>query len=160
QAALGASVSEETATKLTHLAGGNAFYLEELIRAEAAGLGDELPGSVVAMAQARLERLDADARRVLRAASVFGAAFWAGGVTALLGIGNASRVEAWLRALVERELVVKRSSSRLHGEREYAFRHALLREAAYEALLPADRTLGHRLAARWLEDAGETDAMR
>src|SRR5262249_41035801 len=131
QAALGDSVSEETTHKLSDLAGGNAFYLEELIRAEAAGLGRELPGTVVAMAQARLERLDPAARRVLRAASVFGDAFWPGGVSALLGgDGGADRADAWLRALVEREVIVKRTSSRFRGERELAFRHALLREAA------------------------------
>ena len=41
------------------------------------------------MVQARLEALRAEARRVLRAASVFGHVFWQGGVAALLGEANA-----------------------------------------------------------------------
>jgi len=38
-------------------AGGNAFYLEELIRAEALGTGERAPDTVLAMVQARLEAL-------------------------------------------------------------------------------------------------------
>ena len=34
------------------------------------------------------------------------------------------------------------------GQDEYVFRHGLVREAAYAMLTDADRTLGHRLAAR------------
>jgi hypothetical protein len=54
---------------------------------------------------------------------------------------------------------VPRPESRFPGAREYAFRHALLREGAYAMLTDADRTLGHRLAAEWLERSGEGDPM-
>ena len=43
----------------------------------------ELPETVVAMAQARIEGLEPAARHVLRAASVFGQTFWPGGLAAL-----------------------------------------------------------------------------
>jgi hypothetical protein len=56
-----------------------------------------------------------------------------------------------------KELITKRNESRFRGEEEYAFRHALLREAALAALTDDDRALGHRLAAEWLEHAGERD---
>jgi tetratricopeptide (TPR) repeat protein len=46
------------------------------------------------------------------------------------------------------------------GEVEHVFRHALVRDAAYAMLTPDDRALGHRLAAAWLEDAGEPDPVR
>jgi tetratricopeptide (TPR) repeat protein len=39
------------------------------------------------------------------------------------------------------------------------FRHALLREAAYEMFVPEDRVLGHRLAGYWLAQAGEGEAV-
>ena len=112
------------------------------------------------MVSARLEGLEGEARRLLRAASVFGEVFWKGGVVTLLGgLIRAAQVESWLLALVEREVIVRRVGSRFPGEREYAFRHALLREGAYAMLTEADRALGHRLAAGWLERAGEGDPM-
>src|SRR5258708_7784329 len=88
----------EHVARLVERSAGNAFYLEELVRAAAAGL-DDLPGTVLAMVQARLEALGAEARRVLRAASVFGEIFWSGGVPALLGEeGDAGQVAHCLGA--------------------------------------------------------------
>jgi tetratricopeptide (TPR) repeat protein len=51
----------------------------------------------------------------------------------------------------------RRASSR--NDAEYAFRHALVREAAYAMLTDADRILGHQLAGEWLDRAGEPDAL-
>ena len=48
------------------------------MRAAATGGGDELPETVLAMMQRRLDEIAPEPRRVLRAASVFGAAFWTG----------------------------------------------------------------------------------
>jgi tetratricopeptide (TPR) repeat protein len=139
---------------LVEHAAGNAYFLEELIRH--ADRGDEdLPPTVLAMAQARLEALPAEARRVLRAASVFGRVFWAGGVAALLGESAGDRLEA----LAARELIVVRPEPRFSGETELAFASELLRAAALRTLTDADLTLGHRLAAEWLLARGETDAM-
>jgi serine/threonine protein kinase/tetratricopeptide (TPR) repeat protein len=156
---LGDSVSSEAVGRLVERAGGNAFYLEELIRAAAAGRSDMLPETVLAMVQARLDMLDPGARKVLRAASVFGQVFWRGGVVALLGGEKvASSQSDRLSELVEREIVTRRGEGRLAGQEEFAFRHALVREAAYAMLDESDRTLGHRLAGAWLEQAGERDA--
>jgi hypothetical protein len=141
-------------------AGGNAFYLEELIRAAAEGKGDELPGTVLAMVQARLGALEGEARRVLRAASVFGQRFWRRGLEALLGGElRAPRLGAVLDDLVAREIVAHRAPSSFAGEDEYAFRHATLREAAYAMLTERDRLLGHKLAGDWLAVTGERDAL-
>jgi len=59
-----------------------------------------------------------------------------------------------LDELVERELVVRRGQGSFPGEDDYAFHHALVREAAYAMLTDADRRLGHALAGAWLESAG------
>jgi tetratricopeptide (TPR) repeat protein len=156
---LGPGADPLVVARLVERAGGNAFYLEELIRAAASGRAEALPETVLAMVQARLEALDGEARRVLRAASVFGQVFWRGGVIALLGgPEGASRLGDWLSVLVDRELVARRGEGKRAGQEEYAFRHALVREAAYATLTEADRTLGHRLAGEWLEEAGERDA--
>ncbi len=155
--ALGERATPELTARLVERAGGNAFFLEELIRAAADGK-EEAPGTVLAMVQARLESLDPGARRLLRAASVFGQVFWRGGVVALLGGARAGSVDDWLAALVDREVIARRSEGKFPGETEYAMRHALVREAAYAMLTDGDRALGHRLAGEWLERQGDHEA--
>ncbi|WP_437319394.1 protein kinase domain-containing protein [Sorangium sp. So ce385] len=158
--ALGASIGREMLERIVALAGGHAFYLEELIRAVAEGRGEALPETVLAMVEARLSRLDPEARRLLRAASVFGEVFWEGGVSSLLGGAEPPpSADAHLARLVDLEVLVALQESRFPGEREFAFRHALLREGAYAMLTEADMALGHRIAGAWLEQRGETDPM-
>jgi tetratricopeptide (TPR) repeat protein len=152
-----AGVADGTVARIVEHAAGNAFYLEELIRSVAEGR-EELPSTVLAMVESRLSSLDPDARRVLRAASVFGATFWTAGVAALVeGALIEPAVESQLEELARREIVTARARGRLPAE--FVFRHAIVREAAYGMLTEADRTQGHRLAAGWLESAGEDDAM-
>jgi tetratricopeptide (TPR) repeat protein len=153
---LGDEVGATTVETLIERAQGHAFYLEELVRAVAAGKGEALPETVLAMVQARLERLDPEARRVLRAASVFGETFWGSGVEALLGAAGAT---AWLTELGEQEVIAVNDEGRFPEVVEYRFRNAMVRETAYGMLAEDDRVLGHRLAGDWLEQAGETDAM-
>jgi hypothetical protein len=153
---LGEAVTKSTVDRVVTQSGGNALYLEELIRAVASGKGDALPETVLLMAQARLSALEPEARRVLRAASIFGDVFWSGGVRALLGDdASACETEACLMALAQRELIQPRTASAFADETEYAFRHALIREAALAMLTAEDRVLGHRLASEWLSLAGK-----
>src|SRR5262249_12492456 len=146
----GKEVDAALVTRLIDRAAGNAFYLEELIRSVAEGHGDRLPETVIAMVQARIEGLEVEARHVLRAASIFGEAFWRGGIVALLE-GGSAQVDDWPEELERRELITSRRDSRFADEAEYTFRHALVREAAYAMLTDRDRTVGHRLAGGWLE---------
>ncbi|HWO26398.1 MAG TPA: protein kinase [Kofleriaceae bacterium] len=157
---LGDRAGPELIERLVTQADGNAFYLEELIRAAADGKNGALPETVLAMVETRLARLSVEARRVLRAASVFGEVSWESGVTLLLGgaMGE-TMVSDWLGRLAQQEMLVLRPESRFSGEREVAFRHALLREGAYATLTDEDQRLGHRLAGQWLEQHGETDPM-
>jgi hypothetical protein len=149
--ALGDGVDAAVIARLVERSEGNPLYLEELVRALADGRDDALPETLLAMVSARLDRLDPQARRVLRAASVFGQEFVDRGVAALLGgVDRTTQVGDRLRELVEAEVLVRRGEA-------YAFRHALLREASYALLTEADRTLGHRLAGRWLLESGEGD---
>jgi tRNA A-37 threonylcarbamoyl transferase component Bud32 len=141
---------------------GNGFYLEELIRAAVERKGrasvppppSHLPPSVLAVAQARLERLEPEARRVLRAASVFGDVFWLEGVSALVG-QSTSALEPIVATLLENEAIASSEPVRRAGWRELVFRHTLLHDTAYATLTDEDRALGHKLAAQWLEDVGE-----
>jgi tetratricopeptide (TPR) repeat protein len=155
---LGERAAEDAVARIVAQADGNAFYLEELIRATAERGGEELPETVVAMVEARLARLDGEARRLLRAGSVFGESFSTGGVVALTGADRAA-AEAQLQTLAERELLARRTEARSPDEPEYAFRHALLRDGAYAMLTEEDRALGHRLAGAWLLAHGEEDPL-
>jgi serine/threonine protein kinase len=155
---LGADLPNDTVARIVEHAAGNALFLEELIRAEAEGRGGQAPETVLAILQARIGRLDASARRVLRAASVFGETAWVGGVDALLGASD-DVVDDALHQLVETEILEDRRDSRFPGEHEVRFRHVLMRDAAYGLLTADDRADGHRAAAQYLEAHGEPDAL-
>ncbi len=155
---LGPAADPQAIARVVERAAGNAFYLEELLRAASHEERAELPDTVLAMVHARLSALDAEARRVLRAGSVFGQVFWRSGLEALLGT-SAQQAGTWLDALVADEFIERRAHARFPGEEEYAFRHALTREATYSMLTAEDRRVGHRLAGNWLEASGERDPM-
>ncbi|WP_394835606.1 protein kinase [Pendulispora rubella] len=158
--ALGERVGVELLARLVERAEGNAFYLEELIRAIAQGKNHEgLPDTILAMVHTHLERLQPRTRRVLRAASVFGEVFWRGGVAELLGgTQRAATLSRELSLLLEEEIIVRRGAGKFAGEDEYGFRHALLRDGAYAMLTDDDRAAAHRVAGAWLERSGEDDA--
>jgi len=153
--------TDEVIERIVTLASGNALHLEELVRSWAEGRVD-VPESLLAMIAAQIESLPDAERRALRAASVFGNAFWADGVAALLGgtVAPNERVRAEtnarLDALAHREMIDARASSRF-AARELGFRSTLVRDATYAMLTDDDRRLGHALAADWLESAGEAD---
>jgi hypothetical protein len=156
---LGSGATDDTVARIVERAGGNVFYLEELIRQVATGDRQLLPATVLAMVEVRLAALPAEARRVLRAASVLGDVFWAGGIKKLVGEAPVAEVDQQLDELVAREVVRRRDRSRFEDETEHVFRHSLMRETAYAMLTDRDRALGHRLAGEWLEQAGERDAL-
>ncbi|MBV9946645.1 MAG: protein kinase [Myxococcales bacterium] len=149
---LGPDVAAAARAKIVQKARGNAFLLQELIRAQVEGRTDETPETALGVVQSRLRAFDPDARRVLRAASVFGQSFTVEGLTRLLGEGTTSDLERWLEVLTTREVVRPRDEG---GEgKGYVFTHALVRDAAYDMLIDADRKLGQQLAAEWLEGSG------
>jgi eukaryotic-like serine/threonine-protein kinase len=158
--ALPPDIDAEVVDRIVERAEGNAFFLEELIRMVADGARDELPATVLGMVQSRLDAFGTQTKRVLRAASVFGEVFWKDGVAALLGSNRGGfTLEECLNQLTHAEVLTKANSARIPGEGEYRFRHALLRDGAYQTLTAPDCALGHRLAAEWLEGAGESDAL-
>jgi tetratricopeptide (TPR) repeat protein len=154
RAGLGDDVRPDLVALLVERCEGNPLYLEESIRAVLGNRDEKLPSTVVAMVQARLESLREPLRRVLRAASIFGGAFWRGALVALLGTpADEGWINDALSELIEREVISPCADSRFAGDVELAFRHDLMREAAYAMLTDEDRRLGHRLAAEWIESA-------
>jgi len=145
---LGAEAPPSEVSGLVSAADGNPYFLEELIRGFAAGRRDQAPPTLLAMVQVRLEELDSEDRRLLRAAAVFGQVFWRGGMETLRGRAIEPRR---LERLVELELMERHARSTYHDTEELSFRHSLVREAAYASLTREDLRLGHRLAGEWLE---------
>ena len=158
---------------------GNPFYLEELItwlidagvvvRSETAwSVAQELvrtvavPSTLKGVLQARLDALSREERDLLQRASVVGRVFWDLAVAHLDDeIATAGRDQSdelperersSLEHLRRRELLLQREVSHFATAREFLFKHALLRDVAYDGVLRAPRERYHRRAAGWLVD--------
>src|SRR5262249_27832888 len=122
EAALGPATSPEEGARVVQRSEGNPFFVEELSRASADGLE---AATVLAVVQSRIQRLEPEARRVLRAASVFGRSFPRDGVGALLGEdASDSDIDGCLAYLEHRELIARDARSKT-----LSFKHDLLRDA-------------------------------
>jgi hypothetical protein len=130
---------------------GNPFFLMELAGAFRDG-ALLAPDAVLGVAEMRLLRLDAEARRVLRAASLFGDSFEFEAVLALLGLKGRAALGNTLEALVASNLLGRTAPM----SSTYTFRRKLLREAAFAMLPTAERDAGVLRARQWLEEAGRT----
>ncbi len=119
-------------------AGGNPMFLRELAVSIAGGMQGELPDRVESLIKARIDRLEAADREVLRAASVVGRDFSAKEVSAALGETVAPIVWDRLASFVAQD-------SRLR------FRHALIRDSAYEGLPFRTRRQLHQRVGGHLE---------
>ena len=137
------------AVALNHIverAEGNAYYAEELFAATAAsGPSGALPSGLAALLMSRVERVSDAAQRVLRAAAVAGRRASDDLVRATAALPESGYDEA-VREAVAHQLLVP------EGADGYAFRHALLREAVYNDLLPGERTRLHARLAALLSD--------
>ena len=153
---LGTGVDESTVARIVTQAGGNALFLEELIRA-ADARSASAPQTVLAMLQARIGALPASERRVLRAASVFGESFPLAGLEAVLDDGPGTTLPDVLAMLARHEIVAPQGPE--DSADRWRFRHVLMRDAAYGLHTEVDRTVAHARAGRFLADLGEADAV-
>jgi class 3 adenylate cyclase len=137
---------------------GNPLFAEEMVRRlaeEEDSSAAELPATVQALLAARLDSLEPFQRRLLAHASVVGRTFWEGALAPVVESEGGDLQEA-LRALREKDLVVVSDAGALADEPELAFKHALIRDAAYEMLPKAVRAHKHFQVGRFIEArAGE-----
>jgi class 3 adenylate cyclase len=159
---LGAPLDDTAEQLVLRQAGGNPFFLEELL----AGLIERqllrrrngswtldrdtrdlgVPDTVQALLAARIDQLPSSAKEALGAAAAIGRSFSPAGLAALVGTA------AEVRTLVERGFVRP-------TEPELVFKHALTREVAYHSVPKARRARLHASYADWLEQQG-TEATR
>jgi predicted ATPase len=151
------------------MAEGNPLVVEELLRGlvsdrmdrPAAGPSrlEELPvpPAVRALIEAELDVLPPEERVVLELASVLGRVFNWATVATLAPAPLCPRVGSLLLALTGRNLL--RVADQQLGEGAFAFRHELLRDAAYRSIPKRERLILHmRVAERLAEGPGEAAA--
>ncbi len=144
---------------------GNPLFLEEIARSlRLSGALDRLletpaprlaeamaelaiPDRVQGLIMSRLDRLEVSTKEALRAAAVIGSAF---DLDILRGVleGKQDDLDRLIEALVENEFVEPDLADRV-----YRFRHALIQEVAYDALLFSRRRQLHRRVGSYLEEA-------
>ena len=153
---------------------GNPFYVEELIKmliedgvivhGEDHWLvkierlaGVHVPQTLTGVLQARLDSLPPEEKMLLQRASVVGRLFWDAAVVELKakaeGELDEEKIASLLGAVRDRELIFRRERSAFAGTEEYIFKHALLRDVAYETVLLKLRRVYHKQVARWIEVA-------
>ncbi len=140
-------------THLLEHAGGNPLYAEEFTRMLASRPGEAiLPETVQGIIAARLDTLPTEEKELLQDAAVVGRIFWLGA----LG-GERWTLEERLHSLVRTEFISRQRRSTVAGEDEYSFRHALVRDVAYEQIPRARRAEKHRATAEWIESLGRPE---
>jgi class 3 adenylate cyclase/tetratricopeptide (TPR) repeat protein len=162
-------VPEQLVDLVVDRAGGNPFHAEELVKMliddgvirvederwhiESARLDRlSVPATLTGVMQARLDGLDPPELATLQHASVIGRTFWDDAVAELLdGAASTTAIRSSLQTVGARDFIRHHPRSTFGGCQEYAFNHALLRDAAYETVLLRDRPRLHRIAAHWLE---------
>ncbi len=158
--ALFAGGDGELSEQIAARSGGNPLFVEEMVNRiveEGSAGAEELPETVHSVLAARLDSLPREEREVLQGASVVGQTFWEGSVA--LGSSGGEDLQAILESLRGKDLVVPTAGSRLAGEREYAFKHVLIRDVAYSTLPKAVRARRHAEVGEFIEaraaDRGE-----
>lgn len=156
---LAGPIKSDFLDRIVPLAEGNPFFVEEILRSlvESGDIfledgqwerkaADELhvPPSIRDAVLLRTDSLAGEARQLLTLAAVAGQRFHFSLLRELSGTGEAELVQ-WMKELVAAQLVVEESAD------EFAFRHALTREAVYSTLLVRERRALHQRIGETLE---------
>ena len=125
---------------------GNPFFVEELVAA--GGLERRLPPTLREVLAARLAHVSDTTHRLLGVAAVAGRQIEHDLLVDVAGFGEPLLLDALREATTSQLLVADEDATG-----RYTFRHALLAEAAAEAVLPGERRRLHVAIAEWLERA-------
>jgi class 3 adenylate cyclase len=158
---LGTSLPEAARDLIVRRSEGNPLFIEELLESlidqgiierhdgewsvKEIPADLEIPDTVQAVVAARLDLLEPAEKAALQAAAVIGRIFWTGPVYDL------TEEEPNLHVAEDRDFIRRRPGSSLEGETEYAFKHAITREVAYESVPKAKRARLHAEFAEWIE---------
>jgi class 3 adenylate cyclase len=161
---LGEDTSIAGLTELIHQrTQGNPFFVEEVVQA-LAGCGNltgargayrltapldalTIPETVQSLLAARLDRIGEPGKHVLQTAAVIGKQFSASLLQSVIALESRDLAPA-LSALQEAEFIYEAAP---HPRPEYAFRHPLTQEVAYQSLLSERRAEVHAGVATAIE---------
>jgi class 3 adenylate cyclase len=147
----GLELDGDTRERILSTAEGNPLFLEEMAAlARDARSAVDVPPTIRALLQARLDTLNDGERAVIQRGAVEGQVFHRGAVTALAPAAPQVDVPEQLGALVRKELV-RPDAGLIAGDDAFRFRHLLIRDAAYEGLPKAVRAELHERFADWLD---------
>ena len=146
------ALSDDTIATVVERTGGVPLFVEELTRAvlesgDAKLTGREIPATLHDSLMARLDRLG-PAKEVIQIGAVIGSEFSYELLHAVHPIAEGDLQRA-LRSLTDAELLYVRG---IAPDATYQFKHALIRDAAYEALLKSRRKELHLIVARTIDE--------
>jgi len=159
----GLTLDPELEQKIAQKAGGNPFFVEEIVR-EFLERGDivraddryicqrpidqlEIPNTIQGVLAARMDRLSEDLKRTMQVASVIGRDFAFRILKYITELGE--ELKSYLGNLVGLEILYEKA---LYPELEYIFKHALTQEVAYNSLLKQRRQEIHGRIALAIEE--------
>jgi tetratricopeptide (TPR) repeat protein len=116
---------------------GNPLFLEQLMRNVEEGAREEVPDTIQSLVLARMDRLRAEDKQALQAASVIGQHFTLEALQHLLGDADYD-----CQALIAHHLASPEGDG-------FLFAHALIRDGVYASLLATRRRALHLQAAHW-----------
>ena len=143
-------LSPETVAAIVAKTDGVPLFIEEVTRNVMEQAGDDgtaVPATLKDSLMARLDRLG-EAREVAQIAAAIGRQFTFTLLDAVLAKGNAA-LDPALTKLIGAGIVFPEGRG---GERSFSFKHALVRDAAYESLRLTRRRDWHERIARALEE--------
>jgi len=153
----GLELADEDRARLKDAAEGNPLFVEQMLAMNAEGGGLTVPPTIQALLAARLDRLAAEEREVLEHASVVGRSFSWEAVRELAPPELRASLSEYLMGLVRKELIAPELAPST-GEHGFRFRHILIRDATYGALLKEARGELHERLADWMDaQPGEYD---
>ena len=136
--------SDERTVACIERAGGNPFFLEQLLLHTGEIAAAAVPASVQSLVLGRADRLPPAERRALQAASVLGQRVALPALRHLLGDRDYQATH-----LIDLQFLTEDGSG-------LAFVHALMRDGIYGSLLKARRRELHRAAAGWYAERDPT----
>ncbi|MCI0553964.1 MAG: DUF2791 family P-loop domain-containing protein, partial [Anaerolineae bacterium] len=169
------TLPEETSSLIIRNAGGNPYYILELIQALIARgvLAREtdngpwrlmravttldLPNSLQRLLLAHMDRLSTQQRSVLQTAAVIGPVFWLNMVDNLLGEPHTLKTDL---AALQRAQLIQESGRVPELGMQYFFKSPLVRETVYDSLLSTQKIAYHLRVAEYLENLISPDVLR
>ncbi|HSR11087.1 MAG TPA: adenylate/guanylate cyclase domain-containing protein [Thermodesulfobacteriota bacterium] len=159
----GAALDSALEKKIVEKAGGNPFFVEEIVR-DLLDRGDlvksedrtictrpiqqlDIPNTIQGVLAARMDRLTEDLKQTLQVASVIGRDFAFRLLKSIMELGEELRTR--LASLVGLEILYEKA---LYPELEYIFKNVLTQEVAYESLLKQRRREIHGRIAKAIEE--------